>query len=312
MSLITCCPACGTMFRVVPDQLKISEGWVRCGHCAEVFDATVHMMGEAVQDGEPPGRPFEADTQPADVPMGAAETAPMPVGPRAAEPDSELQDSPLDQPFVFRRSDMGDSDDLPSVSPPLAVSQPPQSLPPDYEGEEALHDVSFIRYARRQAFWRRRSVRAGLALALLVLGALLALQIAVHDRDRLAMTEPGLQPMLQRLCEVLGCRIEPPRQIETLAIEASSFNKLRSDAYRLNFTLKNNAGTPVAVPSMELTLTDSQDQPVLRRVLAPPELGASAPVIAAGGEWSTSIALAVNGAGQSSRIAGYRLLAFYP
>ncbi|WP_299763436.1 zinc-ribbon domain-containing protein, partial [Ramlibacter sp.] len=29
MSLITSCPACGTMFRVVPDQLKISEGWVR-------------------------------------------------------------------------------------------------------------------------------------------------------------------------------------------------------------------------------------------------------------------------------------------
>ena len=40
MSLITSCPACGTMFRVVPDQLKISEGWVRCGHCSEVFDAS--------------------------------------------------------------------------------------------------------------------------------------------------------------------------------------------------------------------------------------------------------------------------------
>ena len=40
MSLITRCPACGTMFKVVPDQLKISEGWVRCGHCAEVFDAS--------------------------------------------------------------------------------------------------------------------------------------------------------------------------------------------------------------------------------------------------------------------------------
>ena len=34
MSLITGCPACGTMFKVVPDQLKISDGWVRCGHCS--------------------------------------------------------------------------------------------------------------------------------------------------------------------------------------------------------------------------------------------------------------------------------------
>ncbi|MEG2580359.1 zinc-ribbon domain-containing protein, partial [Comamonas sp.] len=39
MSLITCCPSCGTKFRVVADQLRISEGWVRCGRCQEVFDA---------------------------------------------------------------------------------------------------------------------------------------------------------------------------------------------------------------------------------------------------------------------------------
>src|SRR5687768_16046790 len=44
MSLITRCPACGTMFKVVPDQLRISEGWVRCGHCAGVFDATAHLQ----------------------------------------------------------------------------------------------------------------------------------------------------------------------------------------------------------------------------------------------------------------------------
>ncbi|MGH8805141.1 MAG: zinc-ribbon domain-containing protein, partial [Polaromonas sp.] len=29
MSLITRCPACGTMFKVVTDQLKVSQGWVR-------------------------------------------------------------------------------------------------------------------------------------------------------------------------------------------------------------------------------------------------------------------------------------------
>lgn len=39
MSLATSCPTCGTVFRVVQDQLKVSEGWVRCGHCQEVFNA---------------------------------------------------------------------------------------------------------------------------------------------------------------------------------------------------------------------------------------------------------------------------------
>ncbi len=59
MSLITRCPACGTMFRVVPDQLKISEGWVRCGHCGEVFDATENLL--------PEGRQAAAPMQPADA-----------------------------------------------------------------------------------------------------------------------------------------------------------------------------------------------------------------------------------------------------
>lgn len=39
MTLAARCPACGTLFRVVADQLRVSEGWVRCGRCAEVFNA---------------------------------------------------------------------------------------------------------------------------------------------------------------------------------------------------------------------------------------------------------------------------------
>ncbi|MGZ8259476.1 MAG: zinc-ribbon and DUF3426 domain-containing protein [Caldimonas sp.] len=39
MSLATRCTSCGTSFRVVQDQLKVSEGWVRCGRCDAVFNA---------------------------------------------------------------------------------------------------------------------------------------------------------------------------------------------------------------------------------------------------------------------------------
>ena len=44
MSQITCCPFCATKFKVVPDQLRISEGWVRCGQCKEIFDAAAHLQ----------------------------------------------------------------------------------------------------------------------------------------------------------------------------------------------------------------------------------------------------------------------------
>lgn len=43
MALVTRCPNCGTHFKVVRDQLRISEGWVRCGRCSEVFDASTAL-----------------------------------------------------------------------------------------------------------------------------------------------------------------------------------------------------------------------------------------------------------------------------
>ncbi|MEX8518719.1 MAG: zinc-ribbon and DUF3426 domain-containing protein [Leptothrix sp. (in: b-proteobacteria)] len=44
MSLATACPSCSTVFRVAQDQLKASEGWVRCGHCQKVFNAVEHLF----------------------------------------------------------------------------------------------------------------------------------------------------------------------------------------------------------------------------------------------------------------------------
>lgn len=65
MSLVTRCPACGTAFKVVADQLKISDGWVRCGQCQHVFDGNEHLL-----------QAFDASTQhlPAEQPF--ASTAP--------------------------------------------------------------------------------------------------------------------------------------------------------------------------------------------------------------------------------------------
>jgi len=139
----------------------------------------------------------------------------------------------------------------------------------------------------------------------------LAVQVLHHERDRLFAGEPVLRPWLVPMCEQLACTIGPPRQIESIAIDGSSFNKLRPDTYRLGLTLRNQAAMEVAMPAVELTLTDAQDQPVIRRVLTPSDLYSQG-VIPARGEWSGSIALAVAGNGAASRIAGYRLLAFYP
>ena len=333
MSLITSCPACGTMFRVVPDQLKISEGWVRCGHCSEVFDATAHLTDESILV-EP------ATAQSAPRPTGAAAarpaaTAPQepaapppaataPEHPRPPEPQEEverqgldsasLEPSPLDSPFVFRPSDLargggnGDSSLLPPYGADSSLNFAEELA--DEPTPAELQNVSFVRQARRKAFWRRPTVRILLALLGLALGALLVLQLAYRDRDRLALAQPALKPALQQMCEALHCTLGAPRQIEAIVIDSSGFNRLRNDTYRLAFTLRNTGPVAVATPSMELTITDVQDQVVARRVIAPAELGA-ADAIPAASEWARSVGIALD-AGGSARVAGYRLLAFYP
>jgi predicted Zn finger-like uncharacterized protein len=320
------------MFKVVPDQLRISEGWVRCGHCADVFDAAAHLQRDAPPpESEAPVNAPAPKAQPA--PARIAATAPeseafassltteMGEGVSYEEPDSAqidaeaqaLVEHPLDQPFELRRRDDGEVE---LSVPPRSARQPDFDEDSDSdaggEAEPGLHQVSFVRKARRNELRGSPRLRAALLLAAFALAILLAVQIAFHERDRLAVATPVLRPWLAMLCEPLNCRIGAPRHIDAIAIDSSSFNKLRGDAYRLNITLRNQSGIEVAMPALELTLTDGQDQAVVRRVLLPAELGPGASVIAAASEWSGSLALAVAANGTGARIAGYRLLAFYP
>lgn len=180
----------------------------------------------------------------------------------------------------------------------------------DAFGPDVLKGLQFLRRARREAFWRRPLVRGVLGLAVLLLSGLLVLQWALHERARLVAAEPGLRPALQALCDVVGCDLAPLRRIESLVIESSAFNKTHGEGFQLALAVRNTGALPLGMPAAELSLTDSQDQAVLRRVFLPAELGAP-PTLGPGAEWSATLPVRVAGAA-SLRIAGYRVLVFYP
>ncbi|MBT9505357.1 DUF3426 domain-containing protein [Rhodoferax sp.] len=312
MSLITRCPACETMFKVVPDQLRISEGWVRCGQCDEVFDASLHLVpavpeivGSATdyQDETPSDvtESLQPELQPVDIPLDMDQVDGVDeqpaedalIGPRAS--DEGIAESSPD--LMVQESELEAAEDE-------RDPEPQDSIP--------ASEVSFLRDNHADAVPRRPLVRAGWALliGLLLLG--LVGQLVIHERDRIAASEPALRPWLMALCEPLHCTLSPLRRIESIVIESSSFTRIRGTAYRLNLTVKNTASMALAVPAIELTLTDSRDQPLVRRVFSPVELGAKSDTLAMGTEWSMSMAMAVSAAGAADRVAGYRLLAFYP
>ena len=169
-----------------------------------------------------------------------------------------------------------------------------------------------MRTVRSPSIWANPTLRwlLGFCAMLLLLG--LFLQVAVFERDRIAATLPEARPWLQNLCQSMACAVEPLKDIDAITVDSSAFNRIRGDVYRLQVTLKNTARTELALPSVELTLTDTRDSAVLRRILLPADFQTSARSIAASAEWSGSVTVSVAGATGPSRVAGYRVLAFYP
>lgn len=86
MSLAARCHACHTAFRVVPDQLRVSDGWVRCGRCGEVFNANdtlFHLRALAAPA-------LQAGSTPQPMPAPPAEEVPAEVVPAEVVPAEEI------------------------------------------------------------------------------------------------------------------------------------------------------------------------------------------------------------------------------
>ena len=75
---------------------------------------------------------------------------------------------------------------------------------------------------------------------------------------------------------------------------------------------EDRAGWPLAYPHLELTLTDAQDQVVVRRALAPAEYVGAGADLAAGIAANAEVPVKLFIDASATTQAGYRLYAFYP
>jgi predicted Zn finger-like uncharacterized protein len=291
MSLQTRCPACDTVFKIVPDQLKASRGWVRCGRCAEVFDASAHAASTA--DAKP---------------------WPQTIAPEAVSEIASKPPSPLKYDKI-----------APNIEAPQAVDKKVKAAILTSKNKAAdkssnAADVSFIRIAKNKAFWQRAAVTRTLSAACIGLAALLFMQVVYSQRNQLAASNQTLKPVLIAACQTLGCTLEPYKNIDAFKIDSSSFQKVstasaeagRVDVFALKLSLKNSADMPLAIPAIELTLTEASDKPVLRRVLLVKDLGFSGATLAANGDWMGGATVVVTPNTAMPAVSGYRVLLFYP
>ncbi len=205
------------------------------------------------------------------------------------------------------------SDQMPVMSPMTFRVAAVDSVAQEVVAPPPAFTPGFLNPASRRASPRPISP-AWLVVAIVVALAALVLQVIFHERDFLAARQPALMPILSSLCRPVGCEMTAPRQIASIAIDGASFShEPEGDGYRLYFSLRNAAPMALKMPAVELTLLDTQERPVLRRVLLPGDFGAPA-VLPPHAERTASLRLLLSGAEVAtlSPLAGYHVDPFYP
>ncbi len=336
MSLATRCTACGTIFRVVQDQLRVSDGWVRCGCCEAVFHAQSSVF-DLQRDLPPAWQPV-----PASVVAAAAAAEPQTDAPPApSEPMAEASPPAADAADVRGDSD-SDSDGSDGPAAPVDTDWPRSpwsagSVAPDTDADarrDAGNDSdaspptpSFLRQAERRERWQQRPVR-GLLGAVVALAALGLLLQATHQfRHRWAAQYPAAVPWLRGYCAIAQCRIDSLRRIDEVSIENTALTQGRqqdgasatddgSDAaldndarvLRLSLTLRNRGAWTIAMPSVDVSLTYSDGELVSRRALSPLDFGVPDARLLPGQDTPLSLRFSVAG----ERVSGYTVEVFYP
>jgi len=345
MSLATRCTACGTVFRVVQDQLKVSEGWVRCGRCDEVFNALEGLF-DLERDAPPEWRP-PAPPVPAPVAQTPVSATPS-FQPLADPPDDDdifqlSEDDRIhsrffhpEQPDVAQtpaqgvaqrdrvdfsdaqfNMDLLESEARPPTEPPRkskpaskpAAKAPAKPSKPTRPAPPKPAAPGFVREARQRERWRSPWVRGLLSLCALLLLASAAGQAAFHFRDLVAAQWPDTRPWLAMACRQWHCEIGPPRRIDDIVVESSALSPANGGAaYKLSVVLRNRGSLALAMPSIDLNLSDPSGQLVARRALAPMDFRVASPVVPAGGEANLQVLLSTDG----RRVSGYTVEIFYP
>jgi predicted Zn finger-like uncharacterized protein len=306
MSLATRCTACGTAFRVVQDQLKVSEGWVRCGRCNEVFNALEGLFDLERDSG--PGALTTFATSPDDE---LVRTSLSDEGDYPPEPfDPGLVDR-IDAQLRLPR-DGGPRQ--PAGRPGGSSAHRPEFADARFDSDLPAHQELFggpnDRHADRRASWQRPWVRATLGAGAAVLICALLLQTANHWRDLLAARWPQARPALEMLCATLNCALTPPHRLEDIVVDSSSLARAAGpNAYQLSVQLRNRGSIELALPWVDLSLTDANGRLVARRALSARDFGLDAALAFAP---RSELAWQLVFAGNDVRISGYTVEVFYP
>ena len=342
----TLCPHCDTRFKIAAEQLESHHGMVRCGHCLQAFNARPGFVPDQPNPqlelpilDEPAAPADEPDAAEAIGEAGAAEeistveeTASIEEVKAIEEPPSAEETGPAEETGLIEATPPADEAVAEETEPPkippddlLDFSQPAVAvIEPEGETPHAAKEPVALTLAEQVAIVQDEDEgdrpsppayrRWPWAIAAFVLLLVLFAQAAYFFRVDLAARLPGLKPALAGYCKLLGCSVPLPQKPDLMSIESSDLeaDPTHVNQITLNALLRNRAPYAQAFPNLELTLNDTQDKPLARRIFKPkdylPLLESEQTGLLPNRE--LSVKLYLNTA--DLRPIGYRLVLFYP
>lgn len=300
MNYITSCPECDTHFLLNTEHIKSHRGKVQCGNCEHVFNAKNRLT--EIPDDITSAEEYQAsldreadeanenveDTLTDEIVIEAVDatlgedasyigefnpdTASPDTEPALAEPEASDTDNPINTPTIF-----DDVDEAPSFSKKTGKSN----------------------------VWP-------IILSMLLLFSAAA-QATYFMRVKIAAEYPQFKPLLVDACQQLNCTIELPKNLDFITIGDSDMQEDENYEGVINFSsaLTNNARYAQAYPNIALTLTNAEDQPVIKKLIFPKEYLAAGVTAnnGVGAREEVHIKLAIRVSDED--VAGYRVLLVY-
>ena len=315
MSGTTLCPHCNTRFKIAEAQLEAHQGMVRCGHCLQAFDARpgfipdqpnpqleLPILNEPVTPDEelPAGKPHAAETSQAVEETASIEEA-KPDEATAAEikPPEEPSNDLLDYTQPAAVDPKGKEPH--AVDKPVALTLAEQvAVVQDENEDDLIPSPGYRRWT-----W---AVAASLLLLLAIA------QAAYFFRVDLAAHLPGLKPALNGYCRILRCSVPLPQKTSLMSIESSDLeaDPAHENQITLNALLRNRAAYAQAFPNLELTINDTQDKPLARRIFKPKDYLPPQESEQTGLLPNHELGIKLYLGTADLRPTGYRLVLFYP
>jgi predicted Zn finger-like uncharacterized protein len=318
--LLTTCSNCQAQFKVTPEQLNIRQGRVMCGRCRSVFNAfqSLERVGDEVLSTTAPLKPLSDDIESS----GASAAIEFPtltlagkrkaMAPGGAEQSDRAEESgeppavePLQAPIEVVTI-ASDPDPVPSVAQENTARESGRKTLAPYPPGARQDTITLTPPSER----RRVAWGLGALLALLFL----LVQAAYFMRTELVSNYPGTRAYFAKVCEAFGCTVSWSRDENALKVESSDLIEEigKPGHFLLTATISNRSKTVQDYPDIELTLTDTNNQTLTRRVLRPADYLGRPMQRDEGMLPASETHLNLRLESSSERAAGYHLLLFYP